>query len=141
MDHPIVIHGGNSTTGITPKSWGHETLFGITTKIALKQVTVRPNEALSRQVHLIKDEIYLVIDGQGRLELGRQGRVVHELNKGDVVHVPPGTVHRLLAGGEGIVIIEASTPEMTDVIRVEDRYDRPVNDDFDAGTYKDAIRY
>jgi len=128
------------STIISEKAWGHETLFGVTSKIAMKQVTVRPNESLSRQVHLQKDELYLVIEGRGRLELGTKGDILHELSKGDVVHLPPGVVHRLMAADDGIVIIEASTPELTDSIRLEDRYDRPVNHTFDPVVYEKYLR-
>jgi mannose-6-phosphate isomerase len=140
MNHTIVVDGGNMSPVISEKSWGFEKLFGVTPRVALKQVTVRPNEALSKQVHLRKDEVYLVIEGRGQLELGRGGEIMHELSKGDVVHVPPGVVHRLVAGSEGIVIIEASTPELTDIIRLDDRYHRPVNDKFDPQTYRESVR-
>jgi mannose-6-phosphate isomerase len=138
MNEINVIRGGNLSTVTSDKSWGYETLFGVTPRVALKQVSVRSNEALSRQVHLEKDELYLVVEGHGRLELGREGEIVHELGKGDVVHVPPGVVHRLVAARDGIVIIEASTPELTDIIRLDDRYGRPVNDNFDAAAYRDG---
>jgi mannose-6-phosphate isomerase len=139
MKPAIVVQGGNSSPVKVDKAWGYETTFGVTPKIALKQVTVRPNEALSRQVHIQKDEIYLVIEGQGRLELGPEAEIIHELGIGDVVRVPPGVIHRLLAGDEGVVIIEASTPELTDIIRLDDRYGRPVNAKFDVTGYQHIL--
>jgi mannose-6-phosphate isomerase-like protein (cupin superfamily) len=134
------VRRGNLSTVTTEKPWGRETLFGVTSKVALKQVTLKPNQALSRQVHLVKDEIYLVTEGRGQLELGCEGKVLHELRKGDAVHIPPGVVHRLRAADDGIVIIEASTPELTDIVRLDDDYGRAVNDNFDPAAYLTGIR-
>lgn len=138
MKH-LTIDGGNVSPTKSEKQWGFETLFAVTSRIALKQVTIKPREALSRQFHSVKDELYLVIEGRGQLELGREAEIVHELSLGDVVHIPPKTIHRLVAADEGIVIIEASTPEVTDIIRLDDRYDRAVNPDIDPAAYGNVI--
>ena len=136
----IVINGGNICPFTIEKGWGIETTFGISDKVALKVVTLLPNQALSRQVHIVKDEIYAVLKGQGRLELGNQSDMrVHLLSEGDAVHLPAGVIHRLIAGQEGIVIVEASTPEINDIIRIEDAYNRQVNPDFDAHSYREII--
>jgi len=137
---PIVVKGGNSSSTITNKDWGFEVLYGVTRGVALKRLSVKKNEALSRQVHLEKDELYLVDEGHGQLELGIRGEVIHYLSKGDVVHVPPGVVHRLVAAEDGIVIIEASTPEITDIVRLADRYGRAVNDNFNPIAYAKTLR-
>ena len=140
MKDQMVITGGNVSPTKTDKRWGFETLFGVTNRIALKQVTIKPRQALSQQFHCSKDELYLVVEGQGRLELGRNAEVVHELSVGDVVRIPPLTIHRLIAASEGIVIIEASTPEVTDIIRLSDRYDRAVTPNVDPVVYGQALR-
>lgn len=137
-DHSLIVGGNVAPTG-TEKEWGFETLYGVTNRIALKRVTLNPYEALSRQFHNIKDELYLVIEGSGQLELGLKSMVIHELSAGDVVHIPPLVVHRLIAAGEGIVIIEASTPEVTDIIRLDDHYGRTVNPDVDPAVYGNAF--
>ncbi len=140
MRHQVVIQGGNLQPVIVEKFWGNETLFGVTSRIALKRVKVRPSESLSKQVHLQKDEIYLVVEGQGQLELGNVGEILHELNVGDVVHIPPGVVHQLVGGDQGITIIEASTPELTDIVRLGDSYGRASNAAFDQVAYRNVIR-
>ena len=125
MGEPTVIKGANCQPVIEDKPWGHEVLLGATPKVAMKQLSIQPFQCTSRQVHVYRDELYFVTDGYGRLELGANGDTVHILSRGDVAHIPPGTVHRVYAGAEGICITEASTQELTDVIRLEDRYGRP----------------
>ena len=139
MSSVVSVGGGNYRPFIVEKEWGSETTFGISEKVALKIVSLRPNSSLSRQVHLIKDEIYAVLTGSGRLELGIHGEAVHLLSKDDAVHIPPGVVHRVISGNEGLVIIEASTPEVNDIVRIEDAYNRQVNPDFDADSYREIL--
>lgn len=136
---PIILHGGNISPFTVDKAWGCETTFGISESVALKKVVLRPNESLSRQVHVFKVEIYAVLSGDGRLELGSRGEIVHLLVEGDAVYLPAGVTHRLIAGREGITIMEASTPEVTDIVRVEDSYDRKVNPHFDARSYRKIL--
>jgi mannose-6-phosphate isomerase-like protein (cupin superfamily) len=74
----------------------------------------------------VKDESWLVREGRARLELGdASGGELEELEigPGDVFHYPPGTVHRLTAL-EDTLVLEVSTPHLDDVVRVEDRYGR-----------------
>lgn len=134
-----VFNGGNIVPFTLEKGWGWETTFGISERVALKVVSICPGHSLSRQVHIVKDEIYAVLEGSGRLELGSHGEITHNLSKGNAVHVPAGVVHRLIAGQEGIVIAEASTPEINDIMRIEDEYDREVTPDFDAHSYREVL--
>jgi mannose-6-phosphate isomerase-like protein (cupin superfamily) len=136
---PTILNGGNISPFTVEKAWGCETTFGVSENVALKKVVLHPNESLSRQVHLFKDEIYAVLTGSGSLELGDHGEIVHLLAEGDAVHLPAGVKHRLIAGREGIIIIEASTPEITDIIRIEDSYNRQVNPNFDARSYRKIL--
>jgi mannose-6-phosphate isomerase len=136
----FIINGGNVSPFVVQKDWGEEVTYGISQAVALKRLDLRPGKSLSRQVHLLKDEIYAVLQGSGLLELGDHGEIVHALSAGDAIHLPPGVTHRLIAGHEGVVIIEASTPEINDIVRVEDAYNRQVNPQFDASIYRLVLR-
>ena len=82
-------------------------------------------EALSLQYHREKDETLYVLAGSMRLWLGPAGDALEErlMREGDAVRIVPGTVHRMEAVTD-VDILEASTPELDDVVRLEDRYGR-----------------
>lgn len=106
------------------KPWGHELIWAQTDRYVGKILHVRKGEALSYQYHKIKDESISLLNGSVELETevdGRRGTT--RLRPGDCVHIPPGTRHRMLAL-EDCDILEVSTPELDDVIRLEDRYGR-----------------
>jgi mannose-6-phosphate isomerase-like protein (cupin superfamily) len=139
MSDVLTICGGNLSPATATKPWGRETTVGVGQRVAIKAVSLKPHRALSRQLHVFKEEIYFVLQGSGRLELGADASVVHLLTRGDAVLLPPGTVHRIVGGAHGLVIIEASTPELTDIIRVDDRYGRHVTPHFDTSRYWSAL--
>jgi len=119
---------------VVKKDWGTLRICYVG-KFAVQIIDVLPNEALSLQVHLQKDEVYVTFEGTGRLEMGMHGEAVHLLSKGVVVHVPHRTVHRLIAEENGITIVEVSTGQITDVVRLDDRYGRQINRDLDVSHY------
>ena len=92
---------------------------------------VRAGQALSLQYHERKDEAWLVQSGRASLELGRVGddSSMHtvEIGEGDAFRYRPLTVHRITAI-EDTMILEVSTPDLDDVVRLEDRYGRPERD-------------
>jgi mannose-6-phosphate isomerase-like protein (cupin superfamily) len=108
------------------KPWGWELIWAETDRYAGKVLFVRAGESLSLQFHREKDEAWFVQTGRARLELGNAGDPV--LSE-EIVAAPayfrfePGTVHRVTAL-EDTTIIEVSTPELDDVVRLEDRYGR-----------------
>src|SRR5205823_6571595 len=102
------------------KPWGYELRWAITDRYLGKILHVNRGEALSLQYHERKDECILLSSGVLDLEL--DGRV-HRLLPGDAVHITPGTRHRMTAV-EDCDIFEVSTPEIEDVVRLEDRYGR-----------------
>ena len=107
-----------------PKPWGEEILFAHTERYAGKVLRVRAGEALSLQYHERKDEALYLHEGRVRATLGRDGAdEVRLLGPGDAIHLAPGTRHRLEAL-EDAVLFEVSTPELDDVVRLEDRYGR-----------------
>jgi mannose-6-phosphate isomerase len=108
------------------KPWGHELIWSKTDIFAGKILFIKAGESLSLQFHKVKDEAWYVLSGRAELELGGPGeRVLNTevIAGGAAFHFPPGTVHRLTAV-EDTTIVEVSTPELDDVVRLEDRYGR-----------------
>jgi mannose-6-phosphate isomerase len=108
------------------KPWGYELIWARTERYAGKILFVRAGESLSLQFHNVKDEAWYVLSGRAELELGGPGeRVLNReiVSGGAAFHFPPGTVHRLTAV-EDTTIVEVSTPQLDDVVRLEDRYGR-----------------
>jgi mannose-6-phosphate isomerase-like protein (cupin superfamily) len=108
------------------KPWGWELVWAETQDYVGKLLFVKAGESLSLQYHEVKDESWLVREGRARLELGdAAGGELEELEigRGEAFRYPPGTVHRLTAL-EDTLVLEVSTPHLDDVVRVEDRYGR-----------------
>ena len=108
------------------KPWGWELIWAEAEQYAGKLLFIRAGEALSLQYHEVKDESWLVHEGRARLELGRRADdelEVVEVGPGEALRCPPGTVHRLTAL-EDTLVVEVSTPHLDDVVRIEDRYGR-----------------
>jgi len=114
-------------TRVVEKPWGGEEIFAETERYVGKILTVHAGHALSLQYHEQKDETMRVLEGRCELHLGRTpGSAeldVVELGPGDVRRVSPGVRHRLVALTD-VRILEVSTPELYDVVRLEDRYGR-----------------
>jgi mannose-6-phosphate isomerase len=107
------------------KPWGWELVWAETEAYAGKLLFVRRGECLSLQYHERKDESWLVQEGRARLEVGELGGPleVREIGPGEAFRFRPGTVHRVTAG-EDLLVVEVSTPQLDDVVRLEDRYGR-----------------
>jgi len=107
------------------KPWGYELHWAVTERYVGKVLHVNRGEALSLQYHERKDEFQYLLRGEIDMELGGpDGRLTtHRLREGDTLHITPGTRHRLTAV-QDTDIIEVSTPEIEDVVRLEDRYGR-----------------
>ena len=107
------------------KPWGWELVWAEADTYVGKLLFVRAGESLSLQYHEQKDESWLVHDGRARLELGDVGGALEtvEIGAGDAFHFRPGTVHRVTAI-EDTLVIEASTTQLDDVVRLEDAYGR-----------------
>jgi quercetin dioxygenase-like cupin family protein len=108
------------------KPWGHEIHFALVEgKYCGKLLHVDEGQALSLQYHERKEETISVQSGRLRFEVGENndGLEVFELVPGEAVHIRPGTRHRMTALVD-TVVLEASTTELDDVVRLEDRYGR-----------------
>ena len=90
-----------------------------------KILHVNPGHALSLQYHEVKDETIFLLTGEMRFWAGPSADELEEvaLGAGEAFRVRPGTVHRMEAITE-IDILEASTPHLDDVVRIQDRYGR-----------------
>jgi mannose-6-phosphate isomerase-like protein (cupin superfamily) len=108
-----------------PKPWGEEHLWALTDHYAGKLLVIEADQRLSLQYHERKEESVLVLEGTLRLHLTDEDGTltVRELGPGEAAHVPIGRLHRFEAV-ERVVLVEVSTPELDDVIRVEDDFGR-----------------
>ena len=107
-----------------PKPWGYELIFAKTDRYVGKILHITKGESLSLQYHEMKEETLFVVTGKLLLTLEWNGdrREVH-LSKGQAFHIPPRLIHRMEAM-EDTDVAEVSTPELSDVVRLEDRYGR-----------------
>jgi len=108
------------------KPWGWELIWAHTEAYVGKLLFVRAGQSLSLQFHRQKDESWYVESGRVKLELGETGDAVLKqeiVSVGACFHYRPGTVHRVTAL-EDTTIIEVSTPQLDDVVRLEDAYGR-----------------
>ena len=109
------------------KPWGHELHWAKTDRYVGKVIHVRKGHALSLQYHNRKDETIFLWSGKILFEIEQGGELVgREMSPGESVHITPKTVHRMTAI-EDSDIMEVSTPELDDVVRLEDRYGRSDN--------------
>jgi mannose-6-phosphate isomerase len=107
------------------KPWGYELIWARNGRYVGKILHVAKGHALSLQYHERKDETIHVLAGEVLLQSGEDGAPLSEtvLRPGDSFHIPPFLRHRMIAQAD-CDILEASTPELDDVVRLEDRYGR-----------------
>jgi mannose-6-phosphate isomerase len=108
------------------KPWGHELIWALSGAYCGKVLFVKAGEKLSLQFHREKDESWYVQSGRAELQAGAVGEAVLSteiLAAGAALRFPPGTVHRVRAL-EDTTILEVSTPQIDDVVRLEDAYGR-----------------
>ena len=107
------------------KPWGHELIWVLTDRYCGKVIVIESGRRLSLQYHERKDESVYVISGRLRLHLEDSDgtMTIRELGPGDSARVPVGRRHRFEAA-ERVELIEVSTPELDDVVRVEDDFGR-----------------
>jgi len=106
---------------IINKPWGNEVwIVTDNNNYALKIISVKADERLSLQYHSTKDESLYLDDGIAHITIDNKE---FDIGPGAVLEIPPGTLHRI----EAVIdcrFIEVSTPELEDVIRIEDDYER-----------------
>jgi mannose-6-phosphate isomerase-like protein (cupin superfamily) len=116
---------------IVPKPWGEERWLAHTGNYAGKLLLIKKGHRLSLQYHERKHEVQYVDSGRLKYTLGSdsQPRVLREVivEAGSVVTLPPGAVHRMEAL-EDSRVFEVSTPELDDLVRLDDDYGRAGTD-------------
>jgi mannose-6-phosphate isomerase len=110
---------------VIEKPWGREEVVEINDRYMVKKLTMWKDHRCSLQYHNIKCETIYVLSGQLRIYTGTskddlQSRIY---TAGETITLSPGVVHRM-EGVEDSVYLEASTPEMEDVVRLVDDYQR-----------------
>ncbi|MFN2604204.1 MAG: cupin [Gemmatimonadaceae bacterium] len=107
-----------------PKPWGHETIWAHTDRYVGKILHIKAGQSLSVQYHNKKDETVHLLNGEliYRVKLGDELEDMR-LIQGQSFRITPGTVHQMEAVTD-CDILEASTPELDDVVRLQDRYGR-----------------
>jgi len=106
------------------KPWGYEIIWAQTDRYVGKILHINAGHKLSRQYHVEKDETFLVQAGEMDLEVGQGVDLkVLRMQARDAFHCPPRTVHRMSAVTD-VDVVEVSTPELDDVVRLEDAYGR-----------------
>ena len=112
------------------KPWGYELIWAKAERYVGKILHIKKGHSLSLQYHRQKDETVMVLTGKLAFEHFHEGQaaVVTELGPRVPFHVTPGLRHRMIAL-EDTDVVEVSTTELDDVVRLEDRYGR-------AGTSK-----
>ena len=122
----MTLKSGPPDGGITrvEKPWGYEIIWARTDRYVGKILHIEAGKRLSYQYHRRKEETLRVQSGRMRLLYDEgEGERLLEMGAGDVFHVRPGTKHRMEAVTD-VDVIEVSTPELDDVVRLADDYGR-----------------
>ena len=114
---------------VVKKPWGSELVWAMTPKYVGKILRIRKGGRLSLQYHRWKDETIHLLSGTLDFEVEEKGRlVVRRLRRGEGYRIRPRTKHRMVAVSD-CEVLEVSTPQLLDVVRLEDAYGR-------AGTFR-----
>ena len=109
-------------TVLVKKPWGHELIFALAPKkYAGKILVIEKGKRLSLQYHRRKHESLYVLKGHLTLLLGKKTVTA---GPGSAFAVPTGTVHRFASRHGRVTLIEVSTTELDDVVRLSDDYGR-----------------
>jgi mannose-6-phosphate isomerase-like protein (cupin superfamily) len=117
---------GKTDVRVVQKPWGHETIWAVTEHYVGKVLHIRAGEALSVQYHNAKDETIHVLRGEMIYRVAdAPGEPLREisLREGESYRNHPGHVHQMQAVTD-CDLLEASTPQLDDVVRLKDRYGR-----------------
>lgn len=104
------------------KPWGHELWFAANKQYAGKIIVIEKGHRLSLQYHEVKHETIYVLEGVLKLTLGRRTRL---LKPGASAEIKPRTIHRFAAPSGRVTLAEVSSPQLADVVRLADDYNRP----------------
>ncbi len=107
------------------KPWGKEELIEVNDRYMMKKLTMHKGHRCSLQYHEYKCETIYVLSGQLRIIYGPDKDSLDSkiFTSGETITLVPGVVHRM-ESVEDSVYLEASTPELDDVVRLVDDYER-----------------
>jgi mannose-6-phosphate isomerase len=109
---------------IVEKPWGYEIIWAHTERYVGKVLHINKGESLSYQYHVVKDETIRLLSGALEMDIEKDGEQRKlSLRPGECLHIVPGMKHRMIAIDD-CDVLEVSTPELDDVVRLEDRYGR-----------------
>ncbi|MGH7663371.1 MAG: cupin domain-containing protein [Gemmatimonadaceae bacterium] len=116
---------GRVKVTVVPKPWGHEIIWASTGRYVGKILHISAGHSLSVQYHERKEETLYLLSGKLIFRAGARNSDLADVNlaEGDAFSVTPGTVHQLEAVTD-CDVLEASTPDLDDVVRLSDRYGR-----------------
>ena len=124
-DEVLQFKASHNQQEIIEKPWGHEVIWAACEKYVGKQLYINGGHRLSLQKHLVKEETIMVQKGILTLVVeGPDGLEEKQLSAGESYHITPGTVHRFWAKNEPVLLVEVSTTELDDVVRIEDDFGR-----------------
>ena len=111
---------------IVQKPWGHEQIWAKTDRYVGKVLTINPGHRLSLQYHEEKEETIYVLEGVLKVWDSDDEDSFTMHTTGSIVHIKPNQVHRFGAapGESWVKLMEVSTPELHDVVRIKDDYSR-----------------
>jgi len=126
-DQPVVFETEPRVSGIpyrVDKPWGYEIIWAKADRYVGKILHIEPGQVLSLQYHNQKDESIYVLAGEIILRIQKGETLIERpVRAGEAFHIPPKQIHQF----EAVVVtdlLEASTPELDDVVRLKDRYGR-----------------
>ena len=110
---------------VIKKPWGQEEVIEINERYMVKRLTMMKGHRCSLQFHNQKQETVYLLSGSLKIYTGTAPHGLSErvYNAHDSITLKPGTIHRMEAI-EDSIYLEASTPEMDDVVRLTDDYNR-----------------
>ncbi|MGI8401214.1 MAG: cupin domain-containing protein [Gemmatimonadaceae bacterium] len=116
---------GRVEVATVPKPWGHETIWAVTDRYVGKVLHINAGHELSVQYHNIKDETVHLLSGQIVYRVRSDADLLEDvhLKQGESFRITPGTVHQMVAVTD-CDVLEVSTPELDDVVRLSDKYGR-----------------
>jgi mannose-6-phosphate isomerase len=117
---------GRTEVRHVPKPWGHETIWAANDLYVGKILHIKAGQALSKQYHNVKDETVYLLAGQLKYWVQMEGSDRLEdmqLTAGEAFRITPRTIHYMEAVTD-CDVLEASTPHLDDVVRLQDRYGR-----------------
>ena len=112
---------------IIKKPWGKEEILEINNRYMFKRLSMNKGHRCSLQYHENKHETIYILEGKLKIYYGEKedNLKVNIFKANESISIKPRTIHRMEAE-EDCIYLEASTPEIDDVIRLSDDYQRNI---------------